>query len=156
MKAAASQPAKINVTLPAGGFVDIIHTTAGPGYPRLCNAAWQLVTPAPTGISQPGGAGTTICVTRAMLIDFVLQSPGYTFAGIAFRLVNGGGPGNGSDDMKKEHITIDATGMKLSIKDSWANHGKPSSNPWNWDFYIIVQNDSGNIGIIDPDIQNEE
>jgi hypothetical protein len=154
------QPAHVLVGIAPGGWVDVINSGTQAGDDRLCDATWTLQQPAPDGISQPDGPGSSLIVTAPMDIDFDLPAGAYSLAGIAFRRVRGSGPGNGSDNLKKENIRLEQRpdgSSTIHVKDSWASHRKQGSNDrWSWDFYIIVQDAGGGVGIIDPDIENEE
>jgi hypothetical protein len=148
--------AEIDIDLQPAGFVDVINTLGGPGDPRLSTAIWTLRTPAPAGITQ-AAPNSTLVVKAAMDIRFNLPkgSP-FRLAGILFKRVRGSGAANGHGNLPKQHIKLDegADGeSSVRVRDTYQDRGTP--NTWNWDFYLVVQDESGNIGIIDPDIENQ-
>ena len=160
------QPAVVDVTLTPGGFVNVVDTIAEPGFDRLCTATIRLRTPAPAGISQAASTATQpnppLIVLAPMLIDFFMPfsvAHQYRLAGISFRRCVGSGPANGHSNLPKDKIFIkqDNNGTTISIKDLWVDHGKPGTPKWlGWEMYLFVQDSGGDIGIIDPDILNEE
>ena len=151
------QPAQVDVTVIS--FVDVINDDTPPGDARLCDATWKLRTPAPDGIRQPT-ASDTMFISQPMEVEFNLAAgSAYRFAGIAFRRVRGSGSGNGHKNFPKEKILITerADGSSaIRVKDAWVDHSPKGTHKFNWDFYLIIQDSSGFIGIIDPDIENEE
>lgn len=135
--------------------MDVLNV-GGVGDDRLTTATWTLKQPAPPGISQAAPNGTLV-VKRPMKIDFDLNDTKYRLAGIAFRRVRGNGPGNGHGNMPKGAITVEERFNGTStvhVQNTWDNHGQP--NTFTWDFFIFVQDESGDVGIIDPDIENRD
>lgn len=93
-----------------------------------------------------------------MDIDFIMSDPQYKLAGLTFRRVRGGGAANGSSNLPKEKIKIEEDAQSgattIHFKDKYADHGK--KNSWSWEIYILVQDYTGAIGVIDPDVENQD
>jgi hypothetical protein len=149
--------AHVDIEISRADFVDIVSTQNGPGDPRLTSAKWTLRA-AIDGVIQQGEPNQHLIVLGPVNIDFHLP-PGSPFrlAGIAFRRVRGGGAANGHGNLPKENIRIteDEDGSStIHVTNTWTNHGP--ANTWNWDFFIMVQDEGGDLGIIDPDIENQD
>ena len=148
--------AHIDVDVPAGSFVDIIKTRALPGDDRLTTATWTLRAPTAT-VTQPGGTGTLVVRGASMIVFNLPAGSPYRFAGVAFKGVRGSGDATGHGNFPKHHIQLKERNdgsSSIFVQDVWGNHGP--ANTWNWDFYLIIQDEAGDIGIIDPDIENQD
>jgi hypothetical protein len=150
--------AHIDVAIQRGDFVDIVSTQNGPGDPRLTAATWTLRQAIAGVITQPGGADSRLVVQAPVNIEFHLPAASpFRLAGIAFRRVRGGGPANGHQNMPKEDIRVTELqdgSSTIHVTNHWNDHGP--ANTWNWDFFIMIQDEGGDIGIIDPDIENQD
>jgi hypothetical protein len=140
------------------GFVPVLWTERDPGDPRLTDAKWTLRKGGPDWVKQDPATGRLIVKEKPAVIAFNI-GPGtrYRLAGVAFKMVRGKKDSNGHRNMPKEDIRLTqrADGSStIYVTNRRVDFGE--ANSWNWDFFLMVQDDTGAIGIIDPDIENQQ
>lgn len=102
-----------------------------------------------------GGDGQSITITvpqgyiGTVGLTYQLPDPRYVLLGLSFKNPNGGA---GRLEFPALLINRDPTGSQLGVNDACA----PQYYGVDYDYVILVQEvPSGNIGLIDPDIQTE-
>ncbi len=135
------------------GFVDVINTTFGHGGPRYTSATF-------TGdIMTTAENFKRVRVTEASTIKFVFPANSiYAPVGIAFIQYRGGqGDANGQLNMPRENAVIrkDGNVCSITIHNKHEKKGAKHGNEYVYKALIIIHDDHGSVGIIDPEISNE-
>jgi hypothetical protein len=144
--------ATVNVT--NINFVDVINTAAA-GAARYSTATFTLQPNPPAGIAQ-NAAGRLIVTADTDIIFAFPAGTAFSPIGISHLQKSGRGDSCGKGNFPKQHIAIndqDDGSATIKIRDKCRDRGAPGALVW--EIYIAIQNTSGAIGIIDPEISNE-
>lgn len=158
--------ATVQITIDNGGFVPYNPTNpAGSSIKATIGAAMNTSAKGSGGskvFSSDSGSGQTITITRpqgytgAVQLTFQLASPDYVLAGIAVnsKTPAGGGasPTAGRQQFRTVTINRDQSGSQMIVTDALTDDA-------NYSYLILVQAvtgaNAGQIGAIDPDIDND-
>ncbi len=139
--------AKISLT--ATQFADI-NTTANT--PRWTKAAAPVITDDAGGKVRISASDPNRIVARGPAridLEFRILPAGQFFpAGIAYKQVAGASDKNCKSNFDLGSLTAS------TITNKMANSGSGDSAP-RWEFFILIQDQNGALGIIDPEIENE-
>lgn len=145
--------APINLTI--GTFRDITTTTDTPRWSTVGTLV-AVATPGQTRVTVPSGT-TKLIVSGNGTIDLVFtilppanDTSTYTPLGVWFVQTSGTQDPHGVANFSLQDIT----GNTITIRALHANSG-PASARVTWEYYLVIQRQDGVIGIIDPDIENE-
>ncbi len=161
---------RARVSVDVTNFIDVLNTPLGVGN-RVCAATVILEKSITKVITQNPPKTGSIIVYAPVEVEFkMLGATTYRLAGIAFRNSSAAfrlhqkgtktrrdEHGNGSENMPKDSILINESGngdTTIQITDDFSTHGVPPNQP-TWEFYLLVQDSHGFVGIIDPDIENQ-
>ena len=141
--------AKISLTVTQ--FADI-NTTANT--PRWTKAAAPVITDDAGGkVRISAGDANRIVARGPARIDLefrILPAGQFSPAGIAYKQVAGTGDKNGKSNFDLGSLTAST----ITIMNKMTNSGSGDSAP-RWEFFILIQDQNGALGIIDPEIENE-
>ncbi|MBM3856209.1 MAG: hypothetical protein FJ399_24125 [Verrucomicrobia bacterium] len=152
------------ITLNCTSFLDISTTNESPRWCVLGDSTQTPPVPKMTLTPDPSinnivfVSGNTISTTgnAAIIFEFTISSPSaLTPLGIAFQQTAVGTGGNAPD----EDGSLTFNPADLSSKSAnkiKVNNNRTKKNSAKWKFYILVQRTSDRaLGIIDPDVQND-
>ncbi len=141
--------AKINLTVTQ--FADINTTT---NTPRWTVAAAPVITDSANGkVRISADDPNRIVVKGPSRIDLeftILPAGQFSPAGIAYTQATGTGDRNGKSNFDLGALTSSTITITNKLKDSGSGANAPR-----WKFFVLVQDQSGALGIIDPEIENE-
>jgi hypothetical protein len=136
--------AKINLTVTQ--FRDI-NTT--PDTPRWTSAAAPVITDNAGGKVSIDPADPNVIVVQgpaAIDLQFTILPAGFLPAGVIYKQIAGA-----SDPKGKKNFNLGGlAGNTITIQDKMVDKGTQR-----WEFFVTIQDSTGAIGIIDPDIENE-
>ena len=143
--------APINLTV--GTFRDITTTTDTPRWSTV-SALEAVSTPGQDRVTVPTGT-TKLIVSGSGLIDLVFtilssDTSTYTPLGVWFLQTSGTEDPHGVANFSLQGITSST----ITIRNLHVNSG-PATARRKWEYYLVIQRQDGKIGIIDPDIENE-
>jgi hypothetical protein len=152
--------AVVRVDFPRGrdSFVSILDATNSAGQSRLTPATFTLVPdPELAGVIVQDPKTGNLRVGKPVIIDFQLAVGfGFRPAGVAFRQISppgGGVDSHGRDNLPKSSIVITDDPFKFpSVKVCNTRKTKDIA----WKLYIFMQDGQGNLGVIDPAIENTD
>ena len=141
--------AKINLTVTQ--FRDI-NTT--PDNPRWSTASPPVITDNANGKVEISATNPDVIIVHgpaAIDLEFTILPAGqFLPAGIAYKQVAGA-----TDPKGKKNFDLGTlAGNTITIRDKLVDKGNSGSAP-RWEFFITIQDSTGALGIIDPDIENE-
>jgi len=141
----------INAFVPMSGIVGqspTINATIAPPINTSVPPPNQA-TPVFTGDGQSITVTVPTGYTGAVELTYQLPDPRYVLLGLAFKSSIGGA---GRLQFRTIVINRDPTGSQLTVTDACV----PALDEIDYHYVILVQEvDTGNIGLIDPDIDNE-
>lgn len=144
-----------NVSVTNIAFIDVVNTPNAAGATRCSTATFTLETNPPNGITQ-NSAGRLI-VTADMMINFNFPNgSAFTPVGLSFKQTVGSIDPKGKNNMPKDQIKITEppnSGPTLQFRDNCTNKG--SAGTLVWKYYLVIQDSTGVVGIIDPEIENQ-
>lgn len=145
--------APINLTV--GTFRDITTTTDTPRWSTV-SALEAVATPGQTRVTVPTGT-TKLVVTGSGAIDLVFtilssanDTSTYTPLGVWFVQTSGTQDPHGVANFSLQAITSST----ITIRNLHVNSGPATAGP-KWEYFLVIQRQDGKIGIIDPDIEND-
>jgi hypothetical protein len=151
--------AKVFVDFPKGNpsFVDVIATPNAPGSTRFTPAIFTLQNPQNGTIWQDSTG--TLKVNAPVVLQFIFAI-GYGFRPVAIALKQTKVPATGKIDSNGRRNLPKAT---LGVVDDGISPGGITitnvfSDPKGaaWKIYMLIQDDQGNLGVIDPGVENTD
>jgi len=158
MPALPTTQATATVTI-TGTVVDVLTSTDPTPADRFTQATVALQANPPPGITQ--SADGTLVVTAAIMLNYVFADTTIRPIGIAFEadhIPGGGGSGIGNNNMPYADIRLLAasgsTGATIQVPDLYVSN--VVSHGASWEYYLVFQTTTGAIGIIDPEVENDD
>lgn len=140
----------------AASFVDVLNTTSAAGSPRLTPTVFTLDADIANVIAQDPTSGKLLVMDK-VAIEFQLATGfGFRPVGVTFKQIQalpGGADSNGRDNFPRSTLVISDDPRKLPcirITNIFKQQGVK------WKIFIVIQDDRGSLGVIDPEIENSD